>query len=292
MELKFFFTYIGSLFVLSTLLALVVKNFAEGYAGQGRKPILYGTFSSILASVVVYACNYITDNLFTIFWVFASIFLLFGIVHVSIVRPKYFYAREHNKNKVFIGEVFFALSVILFAIVVFSALQYFLKGDHNFLFFPMMLSTLAFFIPTLVLHTFEAAYGIPPTEYKTWLYPLYDEIDLPPEDPRERLLVIGFEIAKKETDKKTYFRIKAPEGIRLGDLYYHFLNDYNEVQSESKIAFTNNTNQPYEWWFRMKTKWWQPNRILNPDISVRENGITENSVIICERLMAGSQPKY
>jgi hypothetical protein len=97
-------------------------------------------------------------------------------------------------------------------------------------------------------------------------------------------LVIGFEIAKKTADsQKTFFRAKAPETIRLGELYYHFLNDYNEVQSESTIAFTDNTGQACEWWFRLKKKWWQSQRILDPDLSVRENGIQENAVIICER---------
>src|SRR4051812_5597107 len=119
MEIKFFFTYIGSLLVLSILLTLVVKNFAEGFASQGSKPVLYGTVSSIIASLVAYASNYITDNLFTIFWIFAGIFLLFGIIHVSIVREKYFYAREDNKSKVFLGEIFFGLSVVLFAVLVF-----------------------------------------------------------------------------------------------------------------------------------------------------------------------------
>jgi len=186
---------------------------------------------------------------------------------------------------VFAAEIFYSISIVLFAIVVFSSLQYFLTKDKEFIFYPMMLSTLGFFIPMLVMRTFEAAYSIPPTRYGTWEYPLFNPIELPPEDPREKLLVIGFELAKKSKDtKKTYFRAKAPEGIKLGELFYHFMNDYNELQSETTIEYADNGNVPHEWWFRLRKKWYQKNRILNPLVSVRENGVKENSVIICERV--------
>ena len=71
----------------------------------------------------------------------------------------------------------------------------------------------------------------------------------------------------------------------LGDLYYHFLNDYNEVQSETPIEYTSDTGLPYEWWFRTKTKWYQPNRILDPALTFKDNYIKENSIIVCERII-------
>jgi hypothetical protein len=97
-------------------------------------------------------------------------------------------------------------------------------------------------------------------------------------------LVIGFEIAKKPADKRTYFRAKAPENIYLGDLYYFFINDYNELQSETPIEFLDKNGEPYEWGFRLKTKWYQRTQIIDPSVRVKDNGIRENSVIICERL--------
>ncbi len=286
MGLKLFFTYIGSLLAISIALTLLVKKLASGYASQGKKPIFYGTFSSIIASLIAFLAIFVSENLFTVFWIFAAIFMLFGIIHLKMVQRKYFTASSNeNKIKVFTGEMFFALSIVLFTIVVFSSLQYFVTRDKDFIFYPMMLSTLAFFIPTLFYHTFEAAYDIPAAAYNTWEYPLNNPIDLPEEDPSERLLVIGFEMAKKSTDKKnTYFRAKAPENIKVGELFYHFINDYNDLQSETPIEYADHSNMAFEWWFRLKPKWYQSNKILDPNISFRNNGIKENSVIICERI--------
>jgi len=142
----------------------------------------------------------------------------------------------------------------------------------------------------LLLHAFDAAYTIPPAVYRTWHYPLHQPIDLPDEDPNERLLVIGFEIAKKaKGSERTYFRAKAPETMKLGELFYHFVNDYNDLHSETTIEYADDDFVPHEWWFRKKPKWYQFHKILNPDYSIRENGITENTVIICERTEATTQ---
>lgn len=111
-------------------------------------------------------------------------------------------------------------------------------------------------------------------------------MDPPDEREGDRLLVIGFEIAKKNTDgKKTYFRARAPEGIGLGELFYHFINDYNELHSETPIQYINHQNEPYEWWFRIKPKWYNGQRILHPNQTMTTNAIRENSVIICERII-------
>ncbi len=285
MTLKFFWIYIGVFLTFSVVLVAVVKQFSSAFAGGGKKPVIFGGFSAVVASLAAFASTYIGDHLFTVYWAFAIVFLLLGIVHMAIVHKKYFYASSPEaKSKMILGEILFGLSVICFTVVIFSSLQRFIQ-DKPFLFYPMLLSTLTFFIPFLFVNTFEAAYSIPKAVFKTWQYPLDGQIDLPDENPREKLYVIGFEIAKKGTDvKKTYFRAKAPENMTLGDLYYHFINDYNDAQSETPIQYADEDKDSHFWWFRRKPKWYQWQKILDPEITVRENGITENTVIICERI--------
>lgn len=284
MALNFFLGYIGVFLAFAIALLVLVKPFSEGIASGGSRPTIYSIVSSIIISLVAYVSKFVINNTFTTYWIIAGIFLLFGIIHVAIVNKKYFYAVD-NGNKVFIGEIMFGFSVIFFVIVIFSSLQYFLSGDKEYLFYPMLFSLISFFIPMLVMHTFNEAYNIPSAEFITWSYPLNTQIDLPDENPNEKLYVIGFEIAKKNSDaRKTYFRAKAPEGMKLGELYYFFINDYNELQSETPIEYATKNSDTYEWWFRKKPKWYQRQHILNPDITVRENGIIENTVIICERI--------
>lgn len=289
MLLKFFWIYIGSFFACSVALIFMVKNYADSFASKSKKPILWGGLSSAGVSGGAYLATFITDHLFTIFWVLAFIYLFFGVIHVVFFHKRYFSSNKNNRNRVIIGEILFAFSLILFTIVVFSSLQYFLR-DKDFMFFPMLISTLWFFVPVVLLYTFEAAYKIPLPEFATWYYPVDNPIELPDEKLNEKILVIAFEITKNANDAgKTNFRAKGPEAMVLGDLYYHFLNDYNDVQSETPIEYTDKENFPYEWWFRIKAKWYQKQRILDPALSIKENQVKENSTIICERIIIQDQ---
>jgi hypothetical protein len=286
MATKFFFIYIGSFFALSIALLLLVKQFAVGFSNSGKKPVIYGTFSSVIASLAAYCGTLVSEHMFTVFWFLAAVFLLFGIIHMMIVHKKYFSPGQDNNTGILLAEILFGLSVIFFTIVVFSSLQYFVKEKGTqFLFYPMMMSTLTFFIPMLVWYTFDAADRIPSPDYTTWLYPVNNPIDLPADNPREKLLVIGFEISKSVRDiRKNYFRAKAPENIKLGELYYHFINDYNELNPQTPIEFSDRGFEPHEWLFRMKRRWYQSQMVLDPTISIRDNDVKENTVIICDRI--------
>ena len=281
MALKFFLMYVGSFLGLSIIFMSMIKPLSASFGNQGKKPILFNIISSIIAAVAAFATTYISKDLFTIFWTLSAVFLLFGIIFMLIVHKKYFKARRDNRNKQLFAEILYAVSVIFLCVAFFSSLQYFLK-DRNFLFFPMLLSGLFFFIPVLLLHTFDAAYSIPEPEYITWQYP-QQPIELPDEQENERLFVIGFVIAKKISNTtKTYFRAKAPETMNLGELYYHFINDYNEQFSETPIEYTTN-NDAHHWLFRTRPRWYQFSRRLNPARTVTDNRIKENTVIVCER---------
>jgi hypothetical protein len=285
MAIQYFLEFIGSLLACSIVLAVVVKNLAEGIAVSGKKPFLFGYGSAILTSLVAYLVSYISENPFEVFWFFGGIFFLFGIIHMLLIHKRFFYAQKYNSNQVLIAEVLFGLAVILFTIVVFSALQYFFK-DHNFLFYPIVVSALLFLVPLLIFHTFQAAYDIPPARFPTWKYPLLEPVKLVEIDGGGRELIIGFEVAENAMDReKTYFRVRAPETWQLSTLFYRFLNEYNDPENKTTIEYMDKEDEPYEWWFYKKRKWYQTQRILNPEFSIRESGIKENTVIVCERLL-------
>lgn len=287
MTLQFFLAFFGSILVGAIALAAVVKSLSEGFAVSGKKPFVYGSLSGLFASLVAHLVSYISDNPFETFWYLGGLFMLFGILHIAFVHRRYFGGQRYNANKVLWAEIVFGLSVVFFTLVVFASLQYFLKKERDFLFYPVLLSALLFFVPMLVYHAFNAAYAIPATTFPVWSYPLHKPIELPdPEDmPNERIVVIGFEIAKRESDgRKTYFRAKGPETMKLGEFFYHFMNEYNESYSQTPIAYTDRGYEPYEWWFARKPRWFQLQKIYNPELSIRENGIKENTVIVCERI--------
>lgn len=287
MAIQFFLVFFGSILGCAIALAIAAKNIFKGFAVTGKKPFVYGLLSSIVTTLAAYLTSYFSTDPFTIFWYLGGIFLLFGIFHILFTHKRYFQANKYNSNKILMAEIVFGLSVILFTIVIFSSLQYFLLKNTQFLFFPLLMSSILFFVPLLFFHSFQAVVNIPATSFPTWQYPLHKPIELPDSDenPGERIVVIGFEIAKKATDaRKTYFRAKGPETMKLGDFFYHFMNEYNEQYSETQIEYTDLAYEPHEWWFHRHSKWYQAQRIYNPDLSTRENGIKENTVIICERV--------
>ena len=284
MLLKYFWIYIGSFFACSIALMFMVKSFATNFGAAGKRPIMIGGFSAAAISGGGVLTYYISDHLFTVFWILCGLFILFGVIHVSFFHKKYFYANKNDRKKIRIGEIMFGLSLIMFSVVAFSSLQYFLV-DKTYLFYPMLISMLCFFIPVLVVYSFESAYNIPLPVFATWQYPIHAPIDLPDERVNEKLVVIAFMIAKGSNDKiKTNFRAKGPENMMLGELYYHFLNDYNELHSETTIDYADEDMNAQEWWFRVKPKWYQRNRILDPELSMRDNRIKEDTIIICERI--------
>jgi hypothetical protein len=293
MALNFFLGFIVSLLTCSIVLAVVVKSLAEGIAVSGKKPYLYGYGMSVLSSIAAYFATFISANPFEVFWYFGGIFIFLGIAHMLFIHRRFFYASKNNNNsnRVLIGEVIFGLSLILFTIVVFSTLQYFFK-DKNFLFYPIVVSTLLFFVPLLIYYSFEAAYEIPPANFPTWQYPFNKPVELADICGSDRELIIGFEVAEKASEnRKSYFRVRAPETCQLSTLFYHFINEYNEPQNKIKIEYLDKENEPYQWWFYKRRKWYQIREILNPEFSIRESGIKENTVIVCERIL-DAQPVF
>jgi hypothetical protein len=283
MAIQYFLIFIGGVLACSISLAVAVKNLSEGFAVGGKKPFVYGSVSGLITSGGAYLASYVAENPFTVFWIVGGLFLLFGIIHVVFIHSRYFFGFKQPTNRVLFAEILFGLSVILFSVAVFCSLQYFLK-DKNFLFYPVLMSTLLFFVPLLVFHAYEAAFTIPATVFPAWEFPLHRSIELPEAESSERVVVIGFEIPKKNADsRKTYFRAKGPETMKLGEFFYHFVNEYNDHYSETSIECTDHSDEPSEWWFCRKPKWYQTQRVYHPDRSVRENGIKENTVIVCER---------
>ncbi len=284
MALKYFLIFAGAFFASSMIIMAVIKPLSSSFGNYGKKPWIFNLVASALVSGVAFATTYITKNLFFTFWILSAVFLLFGIIIVLMVHKKYFRVRHDNWGKQFFAEFLFGISTILLCVAIFSSLQYFIK-DKDFMHFPTLLCMLFLLIPFLLLHTFDAAMAIPEPAYHYWQYPVNNPIELPDEDERERLYVIGLEIPKKSTDReRTYFTVKAPEHMKLGDLFYHFINDYNEVQSETPIQYTDAT-AVNDWTFRTKPKWYNSSRVLDSALTVKYNKLKENSVVICERVV-------
>lgn len=285
MTTKIFTIILGLAAVLGIGFIATAQSLCQSFVAFGKKPVVIGVITAILTACTIYLATQFTNNSFILFWVMAFIFLAFGVIHMTFAHRKFIYQEETEKTKVIAAELLFALAIMIVATVLFSALQFFVI-NKSFLFYPLLLTALLFIVPFMLHYSFEAAYIIPKPVFINWVYPIDNPIEPPEDNVTERLLVIGFEIPKKLTDnQKTYFRAKTPESINLGELFYHFINDYNEMQSETKVQIMDDKKGPLIWYFRLKRKWFLPDVVLNPNITIRENKVRENSVIICEHFV-------
>jgi hypothetical protein len=69
--------------------------------------------------------------------------------------------------------------------------------------------------------------------------------------------------------------------MKLGLLFYHMVQEQNRNPSQA-IKLVDLKDEPYEWIFF--TRSWGSTRYLDPELSLIENGIKENEVLIVQQL--------
>ena len=111
------------------------------------------------------------------------------------------------------------------------------------------------------------------------------EIEEPEDSKLKNLLVISFEFQKKIYDAHlTNFRAKAPVDMEFGQLFYYFINDYNERHTDNKIQYINQGGAPHGWIFYKRPRWYSLfTNYVDAEKTIYNNRIRENDVIICTR---------
>ncbi|MBL7726471.1 MAG: hypothetical protein JNM68_02245 [Dinghuibacter sp.] len=209
------------------------------------------------------------------------LFFLLGFVHI---RQMHRYLKWSGTERSFWFEAIFTLVVAIFAFMSFTfvfgsvnrdGFQYYIASSSAFLLIAFM-----------VYNTFLASVNIPLKVYSRWFYPVHEEVDDPDESKLKNLLVISFEFQKKNNDPHfTNFRAKAPADMEFGQLFYYFINDYNERHPNAKIEYVNELGAPYGWLFYKKKKWYTLNtKIIDTGKTFFINNIRENDIIVCTRV--------
>ena len=208
------------------------------------------------------------------------LFVALGILHVRSL-PRYQQWAGHKKT--FWLEILYTVVICAFGymafVIVFRISN---KEGYHYL---MGLGVLWVPITQFVYHTFRKAIDIPVKIYSQWFYPLHKEVDYPDEDKMKHMLIVSFMFQKKTVDNFfTNFRAKAPTDMDFGQLFYYFINDYNERFPNSKIEYISPSGEPYGWFFYRKPKWYDfSTRFIDVEKTFFANGIRENDIIVCLR---------
>lgn len=270
---------IGLFLVLSRIISTV-----RGAFSPYRKATLwYGLVAILFFAMIALAAypGFLLQPM-SAFLCFQAYFLLLGSAHVYYMRQQ---LRWTGDDKAFYAELIFTLLLAVFGSICFLLIYHALNG--NGLEYIMAASILFFIIPFFFYYTFLKATGIPPKVLKEWFYPYQQEQEEPDESKMKNLRVISFEFQKQSTDQSiTNFRAKAPVDMELGQLFYYFINDYNERHPNSKIQFINTRGEPNGWIFYKKPRWYSMiTGYVDAEKTIFNNNIKENDVIICSRSM-------
>ena len=272
------------LFIIGTLLMTLVTKLRKLFAKNKKLAILYALFILISFGLVglLSSNKVLNDTPINSYYGFQFLFLVLGGLHLHILR-KYFPALSDDKSK-FFPEFLFTLVYVCLGLIAFLQVVSRFRPAFSYVFIA---STLFFILPTLFYKMYEFAMQIALPIYDSWSYPLGKEIKDPTKDELVNPRVISFEFRKKEDENNiTNFRVKAPQEMEFGKLFYFFIVDYNERHPESEIEILDKkTQQPSTWVFHFKPNWWSSVRHINFNQTVSANDIKEDSVIICSRVI-------
>lgn len=269
------------IFILVAIILLMiftrkVKNFKQQYRSK--------FWIYLLSSLLIFAIFTFLGNSKSIttlpgeFIFYQVTFGILGIAHVLMYR---YYFNKFEKEARWI-EFLFNIIIMIFAVIPFTLVYTYINGNTYSLY--MTTSLLMFMLPTWIYAVFNVAISIPAKIYKTWPFPALDAFPEPKEDEFKDLVVVTFVFDKRpDAPTRTEFRAKSPIRMDFGRLFFHFVNDYNDRNSDSPIQVTDETGAPQHWVFYLKPQWYGVSKYIDPDLPMYMNGVSENSIIICQR---------
>ncbi len=267
--------FAGGIFMILFKRIKVLKKY-------GISSILYVLLISILLAIPSLLNLFELNIRDVLLLVVAQVFILaMGILHVSMTAT----TLPWYRNQPFNMQLLFIVCILFLA-------YFFSNLSLSFLSTPRLhivwyLSLLWFVIPFLLNQTVEELLKVPPKIFKQWVYPLGQNIDDPSDEELENPIVISFIFRKNESSPElTTFRAKAPIGMKLGRLFYFFINDYNSRHPEGLISFLDDKREPCGWIFMKKKKsLFGGEEAMDPDDPIYINSIRENDVLRCYRIM-------
>ncbi|WP_235015803.1 TssN family type VI secretion system protein [Aquimarina sp. AU58] len=272
--------------ILMLVITVVLMGFVTGlkklFFKNKKKFFLY-----ILVALLLFAATALLSNENVLnniplnnFISFQVVFLLLGVLHILALRK--FFPDLSETPTMFWSEFLYTIAVTCVGLISFMFVVGIYRPEYTYIF---LVSAITFLIPFMVVKLYEYAVSVPVPIYKKWYYPVDKKIKDPKDEELVNPLVISFEFNKGNAiEEISNFRLKAPERMEFGKLFYFFINDYNERHPGGEIIYVDETNNPAGWIFYTRPNWFGVQRFINYAKTVEANNIKENDVIICKRV--------
>ncbi len=147
------------------------------------------------------------------------------------------------------------------------------------------LSIVPFVLPQFIKTCLTLYIDIPTDIHKVWYFPLEeDEVDFDKIDT-STIYMMELEYTKSSADPRVMnTKLRAPLGMKFGDWYRAFIDNYNQKYDSDPIHFVNDDRSPQGWIFYTKPTLLGGSKYIDPDKSIAENGLNEKKAIIARRV--------
>lgn len=238
------------------------------------KVIVYAVLSILLflGSAVIATAGDFSPK--TLFWLLFGLFLMAGIVHTWLMHKQFTWVQKD----LFLSELLLTLLIFSVGTLLLSILYITFSSVTSASFLAG--ATLAFLIPFFIHKSFLLWQTVPPPYYYKWFFPTEKEV---PTLTFQNTIPLQFTFYKEVNHPdSTTFSVVAPTDILLGDLFHSFLEEYNQHNAESPIQ---SYRPPFSWMFYCETgKWWNPRKIVDPDVTIFDNNIKPNDSVNAVRI--------
>jgi len=159
------------------------------------------------------------------------------------------------------------------------------------------LGALGMLLPHLLLNAYEAAYAFQARQYLLWYFP-ENHKEREPQWDKDRIVIANLHFRRKEHEPLiTTVNARLPLDAALGELVYLFIKDYNENRFPgSPIESLHYADGSLGWLFHTRRfllpktrKLAFSTRVLDPSLTIAENGIGRNADIYFARVMTSAE---
>lgn len=266
---------------LSALMGWLISRVRGSFKAFRKRTILY-TLSYVLFFALSGFCIALPlFNQYLYYFIFFQVlYLAMGIVHLFTARR---WLKWMGPGAFWPGLLHLLVMMLLGAVGMIMTYRVVNRDGAEI---AMSTSLLFFILPYFIYHTYQLSIAIPPKIYKQWYYPVRSQEPALDEAKLKNMLVISFEFQKQMSDRYfTNFRAKAPVDMEFGQLFYYFINDYNDRHESGSIRYSDTQGDLHGWIFYRKPKWYHlSTKYIDTDKTVFINNIRENDVIICNRV--------
>ena len=259
---------------------IILANAIKGFLKNKNRVFIYCLISIIVFSLTaLLGFEGLIEDPMTLLIAFQICFLVYGIANYLSI--KHFFDWAESKD--FLDKLGFTLFVSFISLIpfLFTLKMVNDQGYH----FMMLTSAILFITPLFFFRAFDAAAQMPSPTYKSWYFIPNKNIQNNSELFKEHFLVSLILFKKITSDIESNFRVRAPGKMKVGDFFSFFLESNQDKSPDSEIDYVNKYNKSYGWLFYKKSKWniITGKSYIDPELTIAENNIKENSVIVCER---------